>query len=113
MNIKDPANISRAGLVLPGGGARGAYQVGVLKAISELLPNKSANPFPIVSGTSAGAINSVVLASRARYFQGAVGEMELVWRNFKSQHVFKSDGWTLSKNSMHWLFTFLSSFNGR
>ena len=112
MTIQDPANGSRAGLVLPGGGARGAYQVGVLKAISEFLPNKSANPFPIVSGTSAGAINSVVLASRARYFQGAVGEMELVWRNFRSQHVFKSDGWTLSKNSMHWLFTLLSGGMG-
>ncbi len=112
MTIKDPANGSRTGLVLPGGGARGAYQVGVLKAINEFLPNKSANPFPIVSGTSAGAINSVVLASRARYFQGAVGEMEVVWRSFKSQHVFKSDGWTLSKNSMHWLFTLLSGGMG-
>ena len=42
---------NKLGLVLPGGGARGAYQVGVLKAISEILPDSSKNPFPIMSGT--------------------------------------------------------------
>ena len=51
-------------LILPGGGARGAYQVGVLKAISELTPGEL-NPFPIICGTSAGAINAAVLASLA------------------------------------------------
>ena len=45
-----------AGLILSGGGARAAYQVGVLKAVAELLPRTSSNPFPIVSGTSAGAV---------------------------------------------------------
>ena len=60
------------GLVLPGGGARCAYQVGVLKAIAELMPKGAPNPFPVISGTSAGAINSVVLATRARRFQHAV-----------------------------------------
>ncbi len=105
-------NASRTGLVLPGGGARGAYQVGVLKAIGEMLPKRAPNPFPLVSGTSAGAINSVVLASRARFFQGAVGEMELVWRHFRSSHVFKSDAWSLSRNSMHWLFALLTGGMG-
>jgi NTE family protein len=108
----EPAPDARTGLVLPGGGARGAYQVGVLKAISELLPKRAANPFPLVSGTSAGAINSVVLASRARFFAGAVAEMELVWRNFESAQVFKSDGWTLSRNSAHWLFALISGGMG-
>ncbi|GIT37642.1 MAG: hypothetical protein Ct9H300mP6_15100 [Gammaproteobacteria bacterium] len=46
----------KIGLVLPGGGARGAYQVGVLKAINEIKPDS--NPFSIISGTSAGAINA-------------------------------------------------------
>ena len=55
----------KIGLVLPGGGARGAYQVGVLKALAQMLPRRAPNPFSVVSGTSAGAINAVVLASRA------------------------------------------------
>ncbi|MEC9375570.1 MAG: patatin-like phospholipase family protein [Pseudomonadota bacterium] len=106
-------NDSRDALVLPGGGARGAYQVGVLKAISDILPKHSSNPFPLISGTSAGAINSVVLASRARFFASAVKEMEFVWRNFRSNQVFKSDSLTLSTNSIRWLLTFLSGGMGK
>ena len=78
-------------MVLPGGGARGAYQVGVLKAISEMLPRRAPSPFAIVSGTSAGAINSVVIASRAQLFHVGVAELENVWSNFRSHHVFKAD----------------------
>ena len=59
----------KAGLVLAGGGARAAYQVGVLQALKEMLPDPAANPFPIIAGTSAGAVNatsklSAVSASR-------------------------------------------------
>ena len=54
---------NKLGLVLPGGGARGAYQVGVLKAISEILPDSNKNPFPVMSGTSVGAINAALLAA--------------------------------------------------
>jgi NTE family protein len=46
------------GLILSGGGARAAYQVGVLGAISKILPDKAANPFDVISGTSAGALNA-------------------------------------------------------
>ena len=90
-------------LVLPGGGARGAFQVGVLKALVELLPAGVPNPFCILSGTSAGAINSVVLASRAQRLRFAVNEMERVWGNFESSMVFRSDALTMLKSSMHWL----------
>ncbi len=90
------------GLVLPGGGARCAYQVGVLKAIGEMLPKGSPSPFPIISGTSAGAINSVVLAARARRFAHAVAEMEKVWGNFRTHHVFRSDAKTIFKTSGRW-----------
>ena len=93
----------RVGLVLPGGGARGAYQVGVLKAMAEILPRRSPNPFAIISGTSAGAISSVVLASRARIFRHAVSDLERVWGNFRSEHVFKCDAGTMLKSSLHWL----------
>ncbi len=93
----------KIGLVLPGGGARGAYQVGVLKALAQMLPRRAPNPFSVVSGTSAGAINAVVLASRARLFRLAVAEMDRVWRNFRCEQVFRSDAWTMFKTSTHWL----------
>lgn len=90
-------------LVLPGGGARGAFQVGVLKAIAELLPPGSHNPFSILSGTSAGAINATVIASKARRLQLATKELERVWGGFESRQVFKSDALTMLKSSGHWL----------
>jgi len=90
------------GLVLPGGGARCAYQVGVLKAIGEMLPKGAPSPFPIISGTSAGAINSVVLAARARRFAHAVAELEKVWGNFRTHHVFRSDAKTIIKTGGRW-----------
>ncbi|MDP1996383.1 MAG: patatin-like phospholipase family protein, partial [Gallionella sp.] len=52
----------RVGLILTGGGARAAYQVGVLKAIAEFLPRHAHNPFPVICGTSAGALNAATLA---------------------------------------------------
>ena len=68
---KSPDSVKTA-LVLPGGGARGAFQVGVLKALAEIMPKSSPNPFSVISGTSAGAVNSVVLASRAAHFRSAL-----------------------------------------
>jgi len=58
----------RAGLVLTGGGARAAYQVGVVKAVRDILGNPTRNPFPILCGTSAGAINAATLAIHADDF---------------------------------------------
>ena len=97
------SNTLRTGLVLPGGGARGAFQVGVLRAIADMLPHGSTNPFAVISGTSAGAINSVVLASRARRFRVAVAELNRVWGHFSCEHVFRTDNWTMLKSSLHWL----------
>ncbi|MDP6437220.1 MAG: patatin-like phospholipase family protein [Gammaproteobacteria bacterium] len=101
------------GLVLPGGGARGAYQVGVLKALAEMFPRRSANPFSVISGTSAGAINSVVLASRAQLFHVGVAELEHVWRNFKSTQVFRADTWTMLRNGTHWMLAVATGGLGR
>ncbi len=98
----------RTGLVLPGGGARGAFQVGVLRAIADMLPHGTTNPFAVISGTSAGAINSVVLASRARRFRVAVAELSRVWGHFHSSQVFKTDHWTMLKSSLHWLSAIVS-----
>ena len=96
-------NDVKTALVLPGGGARGAFQVGVLKALAELMPRDQANPFPVISGTSAGAVNSVVLASRAEHFRSAVAELERVWGHFRCHHVYKTDHWTMLKSSAHWM----------
>lgn len=97
-----PAKI-RTGLVLPGGGARGAFQAGVLQALGDLLPHGTSNPFAIMSGTSAGAINCVVLASRARRFRVGVAELDRVWGHFHSNQVFRADSWSMFKSSAHWL----------
>ena len=93
----------KTALVLPGGGARGAFQVGVLKANAEILPKGAPNPFSVLSGTSAGAINSVVLASKAHRFRLGVAELERVWGNFHCHHVYKTDNATMLKSSLHWL----------
>lgn len=93
----------RVALVLPGGGARGAFQVGVLKAIAELLPKSASNPFSVLSGTSAGAINAVVLASKARRFRSAVAELEHVWGSFRCHQVYRTDHATMFKSSLHWM----------
>ncbi len=97
-----PERIRKA-LVLPGAGARGAYQIGVLKAIAGLLPEREPNPFSVICGTSAGAINAAVLAGRASNFERAVADMENVWANFAASQVYRADDWTMLKTSLHWL----------
>ncbi len=97
------ADLTRKALILPGAGARGAYQVGVLKGIATMLPEHAPNPFAVISGTSAGAINAAVLASQAARFSVAVAEMERVWSNFKADQVYRTDNWTMLKTSLHWL----------
>ncbi|MEE8156578.1 MAG: patatin-like phospholipase family protein [Gammaproteobacteria bacterium] len=104
--VQRPAH--KVGLVLPGGGARAAYQVGVLKAVSEMLPKEVGNPFSILSGTSAGAVNSAVLASNAPRFRAGVGELERVWRNFHVAQVYRSDALTMLGSSLRWLMAMVT-----
>ena len=75
----------------------------MLKAIQELLPKSARNPFAVLSGTSAGAINSVVLASKAHRYSLAIAELERVWGNFRCHQVYKTDNLTMLKSSLHWL----------
>lgn len=79
------------GLILSGGGARAAYQVGVLAAIAELLPEDAENPFPVIVGTSAGAINAVGLACGALSFPTAVQRLTAVWKGFRTGQVYRAD----------------------
>ncbi|HET6265581.1 MAG TPA: patatin-like phospholipase family protein [Usitatibacter sp.] len=97
----------KAGLVLAGGGARAAYQVGVLQAIKEMLPDPKVNPFPIICGTSAGAVNAGALAVNADDFGVAVEKLLDVWRNFEPRHVYRADFPGVFANSSRWFAGFL------
>src|SRR5687767_12483712 len=103
-----PATPPKVGLVLPGGGARAAYQVGVLRALADLLPARANNPFPVVTGTSAGAVNATAIAVHADRFRVAVGNLERVWRNFQVEQVFRADTASMLRASLHWLFAMMS-----
>lgn len=103
----------RIALILSGGGARAAYQVGVLKAISQMLPRDAANPFHIISGTSAGAINAAVLAIYATRFHEGVTRLSLVWKVFRVHHVFRADAWGVFKSGLHWFMAMLLGGLGR
>jgi NTE family protein len=101
----------KTGLLLSGGGARAAYQVGVLKAISELCPDQDDNPFHIISGTSAGSINAVALAAHEGSFKESVERIHNVWANFELHHVFKSDLWCLLSRILKWVAATVLPFN--
>ncbi len=100
-------NNSKVGLILTGGGARAAYQVGVLKAIRDLLPEQAKSPFPILCGTSAGAINAAVLAIYANDFRRGVGYLLEVWENFHAERVYRADPWSMLKTSTRWFASML------
>src|SRR5262245_27079730 len=103
MSLTPEFTRSKAGLVLGGGGARAAYQVGVLKAVKEMLPHPQKNPFPIVCGTSAGAINAATLAVHADDFGGAVDRLLGVWEGFHVHQVYRSDPLGIARVGARWL----------
>lgn len=92
----------KTGLVLTGGGARAAYQVGALRALGEILPGTQ-NPFPIISGTSAGAINAGFLAARAHDWDSAVARLNTLWKELKLSDVYCTDGLSLSQIAISWI----------
>jgi len=102
-----PAAETTAALMLSGGGARAAYQVGVLEAISELRQicgeEHGPNPFPIISGTSAGAINAASLACGADQFDQAVRRIANVWRNFHADQVYLADSVSMLRSGAKWM----------
>jgi NTE family protein len=100
------------GLVLTGGGARAAYQVGVLKGIASILPRAVYNPFPIICGTSAGAINALSIAGRAGPFRLRTKKLETIWQNLRASDVYRTDFMGVSANAFHVLASFLHSGYG-
>ena len=65
------------------------------------------NPFPIISGTSAGAVNASVIAANAKSFNEAINKLDYVWGNFKSNQVYKTDNLTMLKSSLHWMISII------
>jgi NTE family protein len=105
----DPESMGagKTGLVLAGGGARAAYQVGVLQALKEIVPDPKVNPFKIICGTSAGAVNAGSLACYADNFGHAVDNLLEVWRHFEPHHVYRADFPGVAANSARWFTGFL------
>jgi NTE family protein len=110
----------RVALVLSGGGARAAYQVGVLQAIAEIVPAAPAapvvadspvraNPFPVIVGTSAGAVLATVLAHHAHEWPRGPARLAEVWSRFHIGRVFRADPWSMLRAGSRW---FLSALTG-
>jgi NTE family protein len=92
-----------AALILSGGGARAAYQVGSLRAVAHLVGRRRATPFPIICGTSAGAINAVMLAAHADDFRRGVARLLRLWRRLRIPDIYLSDMPSLSRLGFRWL----------
>jgi NTE family protein len=100
------ARSASTGLVLMGGGARAAYQVGVLRALARIRREVCApriNPFGIIAGTSAGAINAAALACQADRFDMAVAGLVNVWRGFTADRVYRADAFGVVRSGARWL----------
>lgn len=102
----------RIGLILAGGGARAAYQVGVLKAIAEFLPRRSRSPFQVICGTSAGSLNAVTLAVNANSFRKGVKYLLGIWHNAQVSDIYRADVAGVARNSGRWLFGLVLSVLG-
>jgi NTE family protein len=93
------------GIVLTGGGARGAYQVGVLSWIAKRYPSLQV---PILTGVSAGAVNTAYLASHPGDFRKAVLDLAGLWRSLTVEKVFRSDAGSIGWTVLRWGFRLIS-----
>ena len=90
------------GLILSGGGARAAYQVGVLSFVAEKAPEIA---FPIITGVSAGAINAAFLAGFRGSTTDAHQELVRCWCSLTIDRVFHSDVASLGVSGLRWIWT--------
>jgi NTE family protein len=102
----------RIALILTGGGARAAYQVGVLKAIAEFLPRRAHSPFPIICGTSAGAINAATVAVNAANFSMGVQYLVNTWKTFHANQIYRTDALGVLNNTVLWVVGLIFSAIG-
>ena len=92
------------GLAMTGGGARAAYQVGVLRYICKRYPDF--HP-PVLTGVSAGALNAVHLASHPGSFADAVEHLAGIWQGLTAEKVFRTDSGYFLVNFLRWGFGLL------
>ena len=100
------------GLILPGGGARNAYQVGVLKAVEELLAANAHSPFPVVTGTSAGSLNAGMIASRSVDYSDGLQRLLGMWENLQMEMVVRTDTKSTAKTAARWIWSLASGGTG-
>ena len=108
-DLPAPPCRGRTGLVLTGGGARSAYQVGVMRAVADLLPRDAPTPFHVITGTSAGAIVAANVAVYAAHFRTGAVTLERVWRNFHVDQVFRTDASSMLRAGVRWMAALLSA----
>ena len=103
-----PETSPLTGLLLTGGGARAAYQVGVLEAIADIRRaagpafTGTGNPFQVITGTSAGAINAAALACGCDDFDYVVGHIAEVWGQFRAEQVYRADSLSVIGSGTRW-----------
>jgi NTE family protein len=95
-------NVATLGLILTGGGARAAYQVGALRALAEVMGGVE-NPFPVITGVSAGAINGAALAASADDFAGGVRRLAETWLSLTPERVYRTDMLSVTSIGARWL----------
>ena len=105
--LNSSPSTATTGLVLGGGGARAAYQVGVLEAVADIRKAAGAlahaNPFPIITGTSAGAINAAALACGADDFDTTVRRIGDVWKNIHAKQIYRADSLSMLRSGAGWM----------
>jgi NTE family protein len=99
---------NRSALVLSGGGARAAYQVGVLRALADWLPRDAPCPFSVLVGTSAGAINAAAIAADGRRLADGLANLERVWSGFHVGQVVRDDAGAVLRAGLHWIVSMLT-----
>ncbi len=101
-------NMSTTAVILPGGGARAAYQAGVLAGIADCYGGNSIVPFPVIAGTSAGAMNAAFLAANMQSFDEAVERLVALWSQLEVKQVYRPEYRKVFGVLMHWAWSLLS-----
>jgi NTE family protein len=110
--VREPSRPGELAILLPGGGARAAYQVGALRAVARILGRDRRTPFRVVCGTSAGAINAATLALHADSFRRGVARLLRWWGALEVQMVYRADLLNVATHGMRWLASVLIGAGG-
>lgn len=100
--------MSITALILPGGGARAAYQAGVLSGIADFYEGDVSVPFRVIAGTSAGAMNATFLAANMPHFPSAAQRLVDIWSNLEVKQVYRPEYRKVFGVLLHWMWSLLS-----